>query len=86
MSSDSRSDAGIKQFYSRAQQTKVACGGVKQGHTQCYSDRNVVAFEQDTPDHTDVSIYTYIGTSQGSEPKESMMRRLQEQKMMKDKS
>jgi hypothetical protein len=83
---DARSDAGLKQFYSRAAQTKVKCGGTSQGHTQCYADPYTIAFEQDTPDQLDISHYTYIGTSKSNKTSEAMSRRQQSQKMMKDKS
>ncbi len=84
--SDNRSDAGLKQFYSRSQQTQVKRGGISTSHNQSYADRSVVAFEQDSPDQMDVSFYSYIGTSQPIKPSEHMMRKRQESKMMRDRS
>lgn len=83
---DNRSDAGLKQFYSRSQQTQVKSGGMSTSHKQSYADRSIVAFEQDTPDQMDVSFYSYVGTSKPVSTSEGMLRKKQEARMMKDRS
>lgn len=83
---DNRSDAGLKQFYSRSQQTQVKRGGASTSHNQSYADRSVVAFEQDSPDQMDIAYYSYVGTSKPTSTSEGMMRKRQESKMMKDRS
>ena len=84
--SDNRSDAGLKHFYSRSQQSSLKHKGVPGGKKVSYADRNIVAFEQDTPDHMDISYYSYVGTSRSDDVKENMMRKRQAAKMMKDRS
>jgi hypothetical protein len=84
--SDNRSDAGLKQFYSRSQQSSVKRGGAPTASRQSYADKNVVSFEQDSPDQMDVSFYSYVGTSVPVKSSEHMMRKRQESRMMKDRS